>query len=152
MKSNSHEARWGLRLAPSPFQHQLLSADFKLSFILPIKPKHFPFLRLEDGFHFLQKLKDNRKSPGWRDGKFVISRSHFFSSSSNGSIHSFFIILNDFPNHSVENFSFHSFSNFSKSNPRSITIPSIASIEDKNSVLSKFPPRKAKRKSLNVFS
>ena len=57
MKSNSHEARWGLRLAPSPFPNQLLSADFKLSFILPIKPKHFPFLRMEDGFHFLQKLK-----------------------------------------------------------------------------------------------
>ena len=85
-------------------------------------------------FTFSRNSRDNRKSPGWRDGKFAISKSHFFSSSSNGSIHSFFIILNDFPNHSAENFSFHSFSNFSKSNPRSITIPSIASIEDKNSV------------------
>ena len=103
-------------------------------------------------FTFSRNSRDNRKWPGWRDGKFAISKSHFASSSSNGSIHSFFIILNDFPNHSAENFSFHSFSNFSKSNPRSITIPSIASIEDKNSVLSKFPPRKAKRKSLNVFS
>ena len=41
----------------SPFLDQFLGADFKLSFILPIKPKVFPFLRMEDGFHFLQKLK-----------------------------------------------------------------------------------------------
>ena len=40
-----------------PFLDQFLGADFKLSFILPIKPKVFPFLRMEDGFHFLQKLK-----------------------------------------------------------------------------------------------
>ena len=45
----------------SPFLNQLLSADFKFSFIIPVKPKHFPFLRLEKRFHFLQKLKGQTK-------------------------------------------------------------------------------------------
>ena len=45
-------------------------------------------------FTFSRNSRDNRKWPGWRDGKFDISRSHFASRSSNGSVHSFFVILN----------------------------------------------------------
>ena len=127
MKSNSQP----------PFLNQFLGADFKLSFILPIKPKHFPFLRMEDGFHFLQKLKGQSKVARlerWKIRHLQIPFFLQFLQWINPFFFRHFECRKVFPNHSVENFSFHSFSNFSKSNPRSITIPSIASIEDKNSV------------------
>ena len=128
MKSNSQP----------PFLNQFLGADFKLSFILPIKPKHFPFLRDGGWISLSPETQGTIESGPAGEMENSSSPDPIFSPvPPMGSIPFFFRHFECrkvFPNHSVENFSFHSFSNFSKSNPRSITIPSIASIEDKNSV------------------
>ena len=135
MKSNSQP----------PFPNQLLSADFKLSFILPIKPKHFPFLRMEDGFHFLQKLKGQTKVTRlerWKIRHFQIPFFLQFLQCCWGFFFRHFECRKVFPNHSVENFSFLSFSNFSKSNPRSITIRQSLPLKTKIQFYQNFLPAK----------